>query len=227
MLESGLDTLSTQLLDNRACRELLTPLNDFENAVFGPDFGCPASQVQPWFDSGCLLYAAVCGEAVAGHRRILSVLSIFLTTTAERDRVLSGQAADYEMAPWQPGQPSEPTIYLSSVISAAPHHLLAMYGSLLQDARTFQEARGVRCRTAFGVAAGPAGNRHLARSGFRLLEGSKYRGVYDLMVMDTASAATPFWQGLLGSPAPLAGRPGEAALDRPPGLPIAPRKKDY
>lgn len=207
--EGGLDTLSTELLDSHACRELLVPLNDFENAVFGPDFGCQSAQIQHWIDSGCLLYSAVCGEAVAGQRRILSVLSIFFTTVAERDRLMSGEAADYEMAPWQPGDNAEPSIYISSVISAAPHHLLAMYESLLRDGRAFRDAHGLDCRTAFGIAAGPAGSRHMSRSGFRLVEGHKYRGIYDLMVMDAASAATSFWQGLFGqTPAPPGRAPG-------------------
>lgn len=226
MLEAGLDTLSTELLDNRACQSLLPQLNDFENAVFGPDFGCQCSQIQHWIESGCLLYSAVCGEAVAGRRRILSVLSVFFTTSAERDAMLQGRAADYEMAPWRPGEGPEPSIYLSSVISAAPHHLAAMYDSLLRDARAYQDSHGILCRTAFGIAAGTAGNRHLTRSGFRLVAGRKYRGTYDLMCMEASSAATPFWRALLAG-APV--QPERAADvergQRPPGPGL--RHKDY
>src|SRR5438445_13260765 len=94
------NTLSTELLDNADCQQYLGQLNDFENEVFGPDFTCDWSQIHPWIDSGCLFYSAVCGEAVAGQRRILSVAAVFITTSLERDRLLLGQPADYDSAPW-------------------------------------------------------------------------------------------------------------------------------
>ena len=195
--QGDLEMLSTELLDDAACRELLAPLNDMENSIFGPDFTCNTAQVQQWFDSGCLLYSAVTGEAVVGHRRILSALSVFITTAAARDRMLLGEITDIEMTPWTPGQPEQPTIYLSSVMSVAPHHLAAMYHSLLRDVVRFRDAHELTFHGGFAVATGAAGRRHMAKSGFRLLEGLKYRGTYDLMVIDACTAATPFWTGLL------------------------------
>ena len=195
--QGDLEMLSTELLDNAGCRELVVPLNDMENQIFGPDFACNTAQIQPWCESGCLLYSAVTGEAVAGHRRILSALSVFITTAAARDRMLLGEIADYEMAPWTPGQDDQPTIYLSSVVSVAPHHLAAMYHSLLRDIVRFRDAHGLRFHGGFAIATGAAGQRHMARSGFRPLKGYKYRGTYDLMVIDACTATTPFWTGLL------------------------------
>ena len=159
LTQSELELLSTALLDNRRCRDLMTQLNDFENEVFGPDFACDRAQLRQWIDSGCLLYAAVTGEAVSGQRRILSALSVFITTAAARDRMLLGQIADYELAPWTNAEPGDqPTIYLSSVVSVAPHHLPAMYTSLLRDVVEFQRAKGLTFHGGFAIATGPAGN---------------------------------------------------------------------
>jgi hypothetical protein len=196
--KAGLDTLATELLDNRRCRELLPQLNDFENQVFGPDFACPTESLRPWFDSGCLFYAAMHGEAVAGRSRILSVLSVFITTGVARDRMLLGEISDYELTPWIPGVSQEqPTIYLSSVVSTAPQHLAAMYESLLRDVVQFQRTHALTFHGGFSIACGVAGLRHMARSGFRLLEEYKYRGAYELMVIDATTAASPFWTNLL------------------------------
>jgi len=195
--QSDLEMLSTELVDNAGCRDLVVPLNDMENLIFGPDFACNTRQIQPWVESGCLFYAAVTGEAVAGHRRILSALSVFVTTADSRDRMLLGEIADYEMAPWTPWQGGQPTIYLSSVVSVAPHHLAAMYNSLVRDVMYFREAHGLTFHGGFAIATGTAGRHHMAKSGFRTLEGYKYRGAYDLMVIDAYTATTAFWTSLL------------------------------
>jgi hypothetical protein len=195
--QDDLEMLSIELLDDASCQGLIGPLNELENLVFGPDFACSTAQVQPWFDSGCLIYSAVAGEAVAGQQRILSALSVFITTAASRDRMLLGEIADIEMIPWTLGDADQPTIYLSSVVSVAPHHLAAMYNCLLRDVLRFRDAHGLSFHGGFAIATGVAGRRHMARSGFRLLEGHKYRGRYDLMVIDSLTAATPFWTGLL------------------------------
>ena len=158
ILELGWDTLSTELLDNRRCQALIPQLNDFENTVFGPDFACGCAQIQPWIDSGCLLYSAVSGEAVAGQRRILSVTSVFITTSLARDRMLLGEIPDYELTPWAAAPRSaQPAIYFSSVVSAAPHHLAAMYASLLECVRDFREANGLVFHGGFAIAAGSDG----------------------------------------------------------------------
>ncbi len=194
------NTLTTELLDNGDCQQHIRQLNDFENEVFGPDFACDCSQIQPWIDSGCLFYSAVCGEAVAGQRRILSLASVFITSSLERDRLLLGQTLDYEIAPWSDRACSgQPTIYFSAVVSDAPHHLTAMYECLLDDVRAFRDTHSLNFHGGFGIATGPAGLRHMNRSGFRLLTGYKYRGKYDLMVISAETASTPFWRGLLSS----------------------------
>ena len=196
--KAGLDTLATELLDNRRCQGCLPQLNDFENQIFGPDFACTNECLQPWIDSGCLFYAAMQGEAVAGRPRILSVLSVFITTGVARDRMLLGEIHDYELTPWAGRISTEqPTIYLSSVVSAAPHHLAAMYESLLRDVVEFQRANALSFHGGFAIATGTAGLRHMARSGFRLLDGYKYRRAYELMVIDAVTAAVPFWTNLL------------------------------
>jgi len=191
------EMLATQLVDNAGCRELVVPLNDWENLIFGPDFTCNTEQIQPWVHSGCLFYSAVTGEAVAGHRRILSALSVFITTAAARDRMLLGEIADFEMEPWTPQEGGQPSLYLSSVVSVAPHHLTAMYGSLVRDVVQFRDAHGLTFHSGFAIATGAAGRHHMAKNGFRLLEGFKYRDSYDLMVIDAYTARTPFWTELL------------------------------
>jgi hypothetical protein len=189
---------STELLDAAQCRPLSAHLNDFENAVFGPDFACKYEQIQPWVESGCLLYAAVCGEAVEGRRKILSAVSVFITTSSSRDLLLAGRIPECELKPWTSAPVSEQaTVYFSSVVSDASEHLRAMYGSLLRDLQAFRDSRGLHLHSGFGIASGGAGRRHMAQNGFRLLEGYKYRGIYDFMFIDAGAAATVFWQGLL------------------------------
>ena len=210
-LEIGLDTLSIELLDNRHCQKLIPQLNDFENMVFGPDFACDSAHIQPWVDSGCLLYSAVTGEAVAGQRRILSVLSVFVTTSRARDQMLRGEIPDYGLEPWATGpRTAQPTIYFSSVVSAAPHHLAAMYDSLLRDTIEFRDANKLDFHSGFAIATGAGGCRHMTRSGFRLLEGYKYRGSYDLMVIDARTSAAAFWCGLLNAETTFVNRPEPA-----------------
>src|SRR5437588_9488750 len=92
--------LSTELLDSGQCQPLSGRLNDFENAVFGPDFACDYEQIKPWVESGCLFYAAVRGEAVEGRQNILSAVSIFITTSYSRDLLLAGRILECELKPW-------------------------------------------------------------------------------------------------------------------------------
>ena len=194
------NTLTTELFDNSDCQNLIPELNEFENQVFGPDFACDCSQIQPWIESGCLFYSAVCGEAVAGQRRVLSLASVFITSSLERDRLLLGQIADYELRPWTAGDTcAQPAIYFSAVISDAPHHLAAMYETLLHDTRLFRDARHLSFHGGFGIATGSGGFRHMSKSGFRLLTEHKYRAKYDLMIIDAQTASIPFWRGLLTS----------------------------
>lgn len=192
--ESIPETLSTHLLDNALCGALLRQLNDFENMVFGPDFACDFGAIQPWVDSGCLFYSAVCGEAVPGRRRILSLVSVFITTCSSRDRMLAGEIADFELTPWLDDPSSEPAIYFSSVVSDSPQHLAGMYASLLNDLCEFRDAHGLNFHSGFSISTGPAGLRHMARNGFQPLARRRYRGTYEMLVVDARSAAAEFWR---------------------------------
>jgi hypothetical protein len=203
MSENSVDALpvpfSTELLGTRHCLCLSAQLNDLENAIFGPDFACNYEQLKPWVDSGCLFYAAVCGEAVEGRKTILSEVSVFVTTSRARDRLIRGAIPEHELEPWTNADTAQPTLYFSSVVSDSADHLAMMYTSLLGDIRAFRDQRGLTLHSGFGIASGRAGCRHMMKNGFRVLQGVKYRNNYEFLVIDASTAATPFWQNLLES----------------------------
>jgi hypothetical protein len=176
---------------------LSAQINEFENEVFGPDFFCRYERFRPWVESGCLFYAAVCGEAVAGFKKVLSVASILLTTETSKERLLRGEIPDWSLEPWANalGQ-GAPVAYFASIISDNPEHLAAMYESLGKDVETYLCASGLRVDSGFSIAAGAAGLRHLCRSGFTLVDGKKYLQKYDLLVINDLTAKTAFWRGL-------------------------------
>src|SRR5882762_5868604 len=126
MNKKSLDELpvpfSMELLDTDHCLAFTTQLNDFENAVFGPDFACNYEQIRHWVESGCLFYAAVCGGAVEGREKILSAVSVFITTSRSRDLLLEGHIPECELRPWTITPAQQPTLYFSSVVSDAPYH---------------------------------------------------------------------------------------------------------
>jgi hypothetical protein len=161
----------------------------------------------------------VCGEAVAGRRNILSVVSVLITTSLSRDRMIAGQIPEYELTPWTAGPRSaQPSIYFSSVVSGAPQHLSAMYTSLLLDVDQFRSAHGICFHAGFAIASGTAGYLHLDKNGFRLLAGHKYHQKYDLMVINECTAESAFWRGLLRGETVFMGRleTGEATTDQSP-----------
>src|SRR5258706_3559180 len=164
--ESGPNPLSFELLDTRACLEVGPQLNEFENTIFGPDFPCDYECFRPWVESGCLFYSIVCGEAVAGRSSVLSVASVLVTDAESRDRMMRGEITDTVLQPWRTDRGVEAVAYLSSVVSANPIHLAAIYDSLAGDIESFQAASGVRLQRGFCVATGPAGFRHLSKGGF-------------------------------------------------------------
>jgi hypothetical protein len=198
--DAGHERLTIELLDNHGCQKLIPQLNDFENSVFGSDFACDSENAQPWIDSGCSFYAAICDQPVNGQLRVLSAVSALVTTSRERQRLLSGDILDYELTPWTQALPlEEPVIYFSSVISEKPNHLAALYQSLLRDLMRFRQAHRLTFNGAFAIASGRAGYRHMARNGFRVLPTQRYLRKYGVMVMDHETAATPFWRELLGA----------------------------
>jgi hypothetical protein len=192
------DPLSIELLGTRRCLEIGPSLNDFENEVFGPDFFCPFQRIEPWVHSGSLFYAAVCGEAVAGRRTILGLGSIFITSSASRDLLFQGRIADYELSPWfvcPVG--SEPSAYLSSIVSHNPAHRVAIFESLWNELHAYVQVKGFQVKSGFAIATGPAGYKHLFKSGFVPVLGAKYLHKYDFMTIDASTAATAFWHRLL------------------------------
>lgn len=190
-------SLVVEVLDTRSCLEMLPRLNEFENSVFGPDFAIAPEEMDAWADSGCWFCAAVTGQAVVGRRQVLSMLSVLVTTTGSRDRMLAGLVSESQLVPWAGDPLHNPAIYLVSVISASSDHLRPLYQSLARDLREFKSTWGVEFDLGFGIASGPAGLSHMAGNGFRLLEGRHYRSHYPLMTIDADSAATRFWQELL------------------------------
>ena len=199
----GPNPLSVELFDTRHCLEFGEQLNMFENMIFGPDFSCAYKCFLPWVESGSLFYAAVCGEAVEGRSAILSVASVLITDNESRERLMRGEIHDTQLVPWA-GRGGEPVAYLSSIVSAYPAHLRAVYDCLAKDIEAFLEARKVQLRSGFCVATGPSGFRHLAKSGFVPVAGPQYLGKYDIMTIEAASARTAFWQRVFKLTEPVA-----------------------
>ena len=125
------------------------------------------------------------------------MLSVLVTTTEARDRLMSGQASEGDLEPWARNPHATPVIYLVSVISSASDHIRPLYESLARDLREFKETWDPDFAVGFGIACGPAGLHHMAGNGFRLLEGCSYQGHYPLMTIDSKGAVTKFWQELL------------------------------
>lgn len=192
-------SLFVELLDTRECLDMLPRLNDFEDSVFGPDFAIAQQDMETWANSGCWFCAAMTGQAVVGRRQILSMLSVLITTTDSRDRLMAGLSSESQLEPWAGNPNDHPSIYLVSVISAASDHLNPLYQSLSRDLDEFRSTWGAEFAFGFGIASGPAGLNHMTGNGFRLLEGRNYRGHYPLMSIDAGTAATRFWQELLSN----------------------------
>jgi hypothetical protein len=191
------EPVATELLDNDRCQAFLPQLTAFENRMFGRDFACGWDQTKSWLRSGCSLYAAIRRRNGSSETKVVSLISAFITTGSERERLLNAEIPDYELLPWSESPSDEPTVYFSSVISDTPAHLRAMYGSLLRDLSAFRDAHRLRFHDAFAIASGTSGRRHLARNGFRALPGKRYLRKYDLMSLNKETAATPFWSKLL------------------------------
>jgi len=196
----GPNPLSVELFDTCHCREFSEQLNTFENTIFGPDFSCDYECFRPWVESGSFFYAAVCGEAVEGRSAILSVASVLITDSESRDRLMRGEIHDMQLAPWERSRGGEPVAYLSSIVSAYAAHLRAVYDCLGTDVEAFLGSHQVQLRSGFCVATGPAGFRHLAKSGFVPVAGPLYLGKYDVMTIEPASARTAFWQRVFHLP---------------------------
>ncbi len=194
------NSLVVELQDTWSCLELLPQLEAFENSVFGPEFAIAAEDMRTWAESGSWFCAAVTGQAVVGRQQIFSILSILVTTTESRDLLLAGQSSEGQLRPWNHNRLNDkPELYLASVISTASDHLGLMYESLARDLHKFKATWDTDFRAGFSIASGPAGFSHMARNGFRPLEGQNYRGHYPIMVIDANSAGTTFWRDLLSS----------------------------
>lgn len=196
--ESFPDPVSVELLNTARCYELGMQINDFDNAIFGPDFFCSYETIRPWVEAKNLFCSAFCGEAVSGRRKILSVASLLITSRTSRDSLFSGHIKDYELVPWTLSpKRCEPVIYFASIVSANTDHVRALYDSLSADVEPYLRANGIEVHSAFSIAAGPAGLRHMSKSGFSVWEGGQYLNKYTIMVMEASEAKAPFWQRLL------------------------------
>lgn len=197
-MSNDTNSVALELLDTWSCLEILPQLEAFENSVFGPDFAIAPEDIRAWAESGSWLCAAIAGQAVVGRQQIFSMLSVLVTTNESRIRLLAGQASEGQLQPWTHNPlGGKPALYLASVISAAPDHLGLMYECLARDLHEFKVTWGTVFHSGFSIASGPAGFSHMARNGFRPVEGRNYRGHYPIMVIDADSAATQFWQNLL------------------------------
>lgn len=192
--------LAVGLRNTPASSMVAESICEFENAVFGPDFAYSASSIRAWFASGCFFCATMSGAAVAGRERVLAVVSALVTDEISQQRLLNGEISDGELKPWSQAPPgSQPTIYFASVISDNPTRLVSMYETLGDDLESYLSTHKLSPRSAFAVASGEAGLRHMIRNGFHPLEGAKYLGRYHMLTLDLASARTAFWQRLLHS----------------------------
>lgn len=197
-LESIPQPLEIRLRRTEGCAELSDSICEFENSVFGPDFAYSASSLRSWYDSGSMFSAAICGTAVAGRYRILGLVSALLTDEASRDRLLQGEITDSDLKPWAHCEgASKPSIYFASVISDNSRQLSSMYESVGEELTDYLNRLGLTPSSAFSVASGDPGLRHMERNGFRTYVQAKYLGRYALMTLDLASAKTGFWKKVL------------------------------
>lgn len=195
------NSLALELLDTSDCIAFLSQVTAFEDFIFGPDFAICNDEMKCWAESGSWFCAAVSGQAVVGRQQIFSLLSVLVTTTESRDRLIAGKITESELQPWTHHPLNDqPALYLASVASAASGHLAPMYESLAHDLSNFSATWETDFSSGFSIASGPAGFSHMARNGFRALD-AKYRGHYPMMLIDGSSAATPFWRRLLCRPA--------------------------
>lgn len=192
-------SLFVEILDTRQCLDIVPELNSFEDSVFGPDFAVSLGEMEKWAESGCWFCAAVTGQAVPGRRQVFSMLSVLITTAKSKSRLLEGELTENQLQPWASDPEDDPSVYLASVISAAPRHLRSLYATISKDLHEFKEIWGAGLLTGFGIASGPSGYNHMTCNGFRSSEGRQYRGLYPLMEIDARSAATRFWQDLFNN----------------------------
>ena len=189
------NSLALEVLGTARCLQLRPQIEAFESHVFGPDFAVGNAEMDNWTKSGSWCCAAVVGQAVVGRQQVFSILSLLVTTAASRDALLAGEISEAELQPWTQSPPSEkPVLYLASVISAAREHLASLYESLASDLLQFRDAWDADFASGFSIASGPAGLSHMARNGFRVIDGPQYRDRYPIMLIDRQSAETEFWQ---------------------------------
>jgi hypothetical protein len=192
------DPVQVHLLNTAECYELGPQINDFDNAIFGPDFYCSYETIRPWVESGNLFSSVVCAEAVAGHRRILSAASLLITSRTSRDHLFAGRIRDYELTPWMLSpRRCEPVIYFAAIVGANSEHVRALYDSLCADAEPYLQAFGISVESVFSIAAGPAGLHHMAKGGFCVWEGGRYLNKYYFMTLQREAALAHVWRTLL------------------------------
>lgn len=88
----------------------------------------------------------------------------------------------------------------------------------------YLDRHGLNPRSAFAVASGQSGFRHMERNGFNAFPDHLYMGRYAIMTLDRGSARTAFWKRLVSpveAPAATAHAPGASRGDRLHVEPVA------
>jgi hypothetical protein len=173
-----------------------------------------------WWQSGCLFLSAICREegaqpverraaegeihsrsATQGSTHLLSLVSVFVTNARSQRLLFEGEMRDHELAPWH-GCPerSAPVLYLSSVVNLAPLSLATVYDTLGRELESYLREHGLNPQSAFCIATGAAGRRHLERCGFVTVPCQQYLKRYAFMRIEAATARASFWRRLLGGP---------------------------
>lgn len=187
--------VTTEYLRTEACMAMTPQITEFENNFFGLDFSWSLESMQRWLQSGSLFYATACeGE----HRQIRALASILIGGAASCQRLLNGEIAEYELAPWfleSEGPP--PMFYFSSVLSHSPEYLRQVYRNLQLDVESYLREKNLKVYAGISIATGAIGYQHLTKNGFLPIEGPKYLGKYRFMRIDAVSAKTEFWTRLL------------------------------
>ena len=183
----------TEYLRTAACVKLTAQITDFENNFFGPDFKWTLESMDRWLHSRSLFYAAACDHGEAGERQIRALASVLITGARSCGRLLNGEIAEYELAPWFLESDATPIFYFSSVMSDARDHLRPVYGNLLLDVREYLAEKNLKVYRGISVASGAIGYQHLTKNGFLPVEGPKYLGKYRFMSINAKTAKTEFW----------------------------------
>jgi len=75
-----------------------------------------------------------------------------------------------------------------------------VYGSLTSEISAYLESSNLTVNSAFSIAAGPAGLKHLQKCGFRPRPGLNYLDRYPILEVERSTAVADLWQTVLSPP---------------------------